>query len=505
MPNMSPLRVVPFLFLLALNAHAALHITPQPARFPDADGTVPVRLYITNPIGDYALNLQVRYFDATVTPLGDTTSVNPVDWNCSRDGGLVTCNFRNVLGGDVTALLDLHVHFDQPYARRDLTVIASATVDGTVEQTSVTTSAALYKRFIVTQPGDTGDGSLRAAVEALDADPQCASVPCSIDFELEARSIALQSPLPRIVGRDVLVDDTSGRAGLITLDGTAVAGNALDFDGNERAEVGGLRIANFGDNAVLLRPRLTPSRLTVAGCTIEHNFRGINVAAGRLDQSLIRNNTLRDNVRTAIFDGSLGTGGANVPPLRIEGNTISGNGASGIYFAPGCDGALITGNRIESNHDFGIAVARSAVNVRILPNTIAHNGGAAIDVGLDGPTPLRPDNPALNAAVIESARFDEATQTTIITGKPSVAPIGICDLCFTHIVSLYANDTAEHGEYSEAQQYLGDAQPGGSGFVFTFKGNLIGKYITALSTSWVNGLGSDYFNTTELSKAVLVR
>ena len=92
-----------------------------------------------------------------------------------------------------------------------------------------------------------------------------------------------------------------------------------------------------------------------------------------------------------------------------------------------------------------------------------------------------------------------------IRGKPSVTPIGICDLCITHIVALYANDAAEHGEFAEAQNYLGDAQPNGSGFVLTFNGDLRGKYITALATRWVNGVGSDLFDTAELSKAFLVQ
>jgi parallel beta-helix repeat protein len=497
------------LLLFALNAHAALLITAQRSRFAGADGTVPLTFSITA-TGD-AQDLQVVYPDFSQT----VTMVPSTEWNCSKKNTLTTCNFAHVLGADGVAQIEFRVRFDQPYGRGGLGVSATANVDGKSERAFASGVAVLYRRFIVTQPGDAGDGSVRAMVEALNADPLCASVPCSIDFDIPsadgAATIALQSALPQITGRDVLVDGStqSGTIGRITLDGAAVAGNALDFNVGERAEVYGLTIASFGDNAVLLRQRRTETRqLTVSHCTIEHNLRGINFTPGYLGTALISDNTLRDNVRSAVFDGSDHNPGVPLqPPMRIENNVITGNGASGIFLGNGSDGALITGNRIEANRDFGIGVGPGAINVRIVGNSIAHNGNLAIDIGLDGPTLLlsQPTGDR-SAAVIGTATYDPVTNTTTITGpKPSVVPIGICDLCITHIVSLYANDAAEHGEYAEAQTYLGDAQPNGAGFVLTVKGNLRGKFITALSTRWVNGVGSDLYNTGELSKAFQVR
>jgi hypothetical protein len=70
------------------------------------------------------------------------------------------------------------------------------------------------------------------------------------------------------------------------------------------------------------------------------------------------------------------------------------------------------------------------------------------------------------------------------------------------VLILFAISTAA---FAAAQNYLGDAQPNGSGFVLTFNGDLRGKYITALATRWVNGVGSDLFDTAELSKAFLVQ
>jgi len=411
-----------------------------------------------------------------------------------------------------SASFDVRVAFDQSYGRKYLPVSAQADIGGKTVSDFEYTPVARYRSFAVTQTGDAGAGSLRAAIDALNADSVCAALPCAIDFDLAPDStIVLQSALPQITAHDVLVD-VLGK-GSVTLDGAAVRGNALDFNVAERATVDGLTIANFGDNAILLRTHRPQNfadpfqSFEVTNCVLRHNVRGINVTPGSsIWSSVIRDNLLADNARSAVFvDNDHNLGGPLVPAIRIERNRITGNGASGIYLGPGSDGALLVDNVIEHNHDFGLAVARGAINVRLLPNVIAHNG-AAIDIGLDGPTPSLPEPTGdRSPAVIESARYDPATNTTTISGRPGVTPIGICDLCMTHIVSLYANDAPEHGEYAEAQTYLGEAQPNGAGFVFTFNGDLRDKYVTALVTLWVNGVGSDLFNTAELSKAVLIR
>jgi hypothetical protein len=270
-------------------------------------------------------------------------------------------------------------------------------------------AVARYRSFAVTQAGDAGAGSLRAAIEALNADSVCATLPCAIDFDVAPGStIVLHSALPQIAAYDVLVD------GAGALDGAAVRGNALDFNVVDHVEVHGLTISLFSDNAILLRPRRRQTffdsmlSFEVTNCVLEHNLRGVNIApGGHIVGSIIRDNTLTANTRSAIFaDSEHDPSGPLGPSMRIERNQITGNGASGIYLGPGSDGALILDNVIEHNHDFGVAVARGAIHVRILPNTIVHNG-AAIDIGLDGPTLFLPEPTGdRSAAVIESAKYD---------------------------------------------------------------------------------------------------
>lgn len=496
-----------FLFFLLLfsstAAFADFHIESSSSVLGiDNNGNVPVRVTVVNATKTAATNVKLSATGAV--------SREATGWTCSDS----VCTLDRALAPGAPASISYRIHFDT-FGRKHLDVVAEADLGATHARLVEPAEAVLYRRFTVTQSGDSGAGSLRAQIEAINADAVCRDLPCGIDFDIvnDLRSITLRSPLPQIQARDVTIDgftQTVLHGAAIAIDGGG--SEALDFNVTERAEVRAVGLTNFSISAILLRTRrrATPfdasAALSVTQSTIIHNFRGITIAPGYLGSSVIRDNTISDNVRSAIFDYSEHDPAIPLEPrLRIERNQISGNGASGIFLGEGSDGALIADNAIGGNREFGVAVAKGAREVRILANSIAHNGASAIDLGLDGPTPtLNTQIGDRNAAVIDSARYDAAANTTTITGRPSVTPIGICDLCSTHTVSLYANDAAEHGEYAEAQTYLGEAQTTGTGFTFTFIGDLRGKYITALSTRWINAVGSNLYDTAELSKAVRV-
>jgi len=496
-----PRLLLPIVLTLAAataTASADFHLDVTSGRFAGADGNVPIGIQVVNATSMEAQDVAVTYAGGTFKP-------------------------AHPLAPGESASFEARIHLDQPYARRDLRFDASATIAGATQRASAIGSAVLYKRFLVTQSGDAGPGSLRAAVEALDADAQCAAVPCSIDFDIDSaeavKRIALFSPLPQITGADVRIDGTT-QPETVKIDGALTgSGNGLDFNVVLRADVVGLVLRSFPDNAILVRDRIrtksfdTTPRLYVTHCTIENNFRGITLSPGWFDGGEIRDCVISDNIRSGIFDWSDHDPGLPLEPvLRVAHNTISGNGASGIFLGEGSDGALLIDNVIERNRDFGVAVAPNAINVRIMRNSIAHNGNAAIDLGLDGPSAVVHDRRIPSAlgdrmpAVISSAVYDTATNTTTITGLPSVRPLANCDLCRADLVSLWANDAAEHGEYAEAQTYLGEAQQraDGGGWILTYPGDLRGKWLTALDTRWLNIEAADFFNAGELSKAFFV-
>ena len=507
-----PRLLIPILLVLSTAAFADFHLEVTQNRA--AEGAV-IRLTVVNATLSEAQNVYVGY--PSTEPA--VTQVASPDWNCTAPSASVICTLTPALAAGQSATLELRVNFGQtPYARKELGFVARATIEGTVQGSFVIGGAAQYRHFIVTQTGDSGPGSLRAAIEAVNADATCATLPCAIDFDIVSpdavHQIALRSPLPQINAWDVLVDGTTQPSGQIEIDGAGPdSGNGLDFNGALRAEAIGLTLRKFGNNAILIRNRVrqkmfdTTPALFVSHCIIQENFRGIVLSPGWFDGGAIRDCVISHNIRSGIFDWSEHDPGFPLlPVLRVERNTISDNGASGIFLGEGSDGALLAGNVIERNRDFGVAVARGAINVRILANSIAHNGNSAIDVGLDGPSSVAPSRFGNRVMpVIASAVYDPATNTTTVRGTPAVTPISTCDLCQTNIVSLYANDAAEHGQYAEAQTYLGDAQPNGNGFVFTYKGDLRGKYLTALDTLWANLVGSNLYVAGELSKAFLVR
>jgi hypothetical protein len=486
-------RLFVLAFLVPAAAFAQLQIDVTSGRFAGADGAVHIGVQVVNGTASEAQNVKVQ-------------------------SSLGTIALDHPLASGASASFDVPVHLDQPYARRDVRFDASATIEGKTQIASAVGSAVLYKRFLVTSTADAVPGTLRAAVEAVDADAQCAAVPCAIDFE-GVKTIALLSPLPRITAADVIIDGST-QADAIEIDGAATGGgNGLDFDVRDRADVVGLTLRNFSDNAILVRDRVrtklgdTTPRLYVTRCTIEHNFRGIGLSPGWFDGGEIRDCNISNNVRSGIFDWSDHDPGLPLEPvLHIVHNVISGNGASGIFLGDGSDGALLVDNVIEHNRDFGVAVAPKAINVRIMRNSIAHNGNSAIDLGLDGPSAVvsqRLVPPPLGdrtPATISSAVYDTASNTTIVTGLPSVRPIPNCDICRSDLISVWANDSAEHGEYAEAQTYLGDAKQreDGGGWILTVPGDLRGRWLTALDTIWLNIEATNFFNAGELSKAFFV-
>ncbi len=150
----------------------------------------------------------------------------------------------------------------------------------------------------------------------------------------------------------------------------------------------------------------------------------------------IRNNVLSHNRRSGIFLWH---------NANIHDNRIKSNGASGIFLGgeTGFDGSGIVDDIIVGNHDFGVAVPhRNVVDVRA--NSIAHNGGGGIDVGLDGRT-METDDSFMGPIVaphIDSARFDAASGDTIIEGP---TPFGFSP----RTIYLYANTSLDADGFAE--------------------------------------------------------
>jgi hypothetical protein len=131
----------------------------------------------------------------------------------------------------------------------------------------------------------------------------------------------------------------------------------------------------------------------------------------------------------------------------------------------------VAGNIITGNHDFGIAAPRHNV-VDVQANSIAHNGGGGIDIGLDGRTLETTDSflgPVI-APHIDSARFDAASGDTIIEGP---VPFGFSP----RTIYLYTNTTLDIDGFAEGERFLGSPQFAAGRFTLRVHEDLRGLYV----------------------------
>lgn len=246
--------------------------------------------------------------------------------------------------------------------------------------------AVIGRDFRVTTQADAGSGSLRQAI--LDLNASCdRNVPCLGRFEIEERPtddglyfIKLHSPLPEITAPDVFIDGGSQirRDGnsllrpLIVLDGSAAGeGSGLVFR-NGSSRVTDLEIRQFRGNGIETR---------TSNSMIHRNFltgnasRGLVVVGG---SGYFTENVLSANGRAGGFFWTPSR-------LKVLGNIVDGNGASGLFFhKPGSsrDFAEARDNVIRGNAHAGIAFSVLATG-DFAANTFADNSGRAIDVALE--------------------------------------------------------------------------------------------------------------------------
>lgn len=206
----------------------------------------------------------------------------------------------------------------------------------------------------VNSAADSGPGSLRQAL--LDAD-----ISDTITFEPTAfplanpATISLLSPLPEIIANGLTIDGSG--AGVI-LDGhllTDAHGVRIDAD---NVTVRSLHIVNFGWSGIRV---YSGSK----SATIEGNVIGGNDDHGiRVEGSGITG--------THILSNFLGT--------DASGATANGNTLSGISIEEGSSHALVQGNIIVANNNYGIAISGSSSN-SVLNNSIGTDASAVLDLG----------------------------------------------------------------------------------------------------------------------------
>jgi len=272
----------------------------------------------------------------------------------------------------------------------------------------------IYREIAITSIVDSGDGTLRAAIE--EANAICGdAIPCKLRGTFaKPVTIALESPLPAITacnadleaGSDAILGGNVPRR--IELDGSRVAsGNGFEIRTHCRAREDGLpqgttihgfAIGGFPENGVLLAPDDEPSSATHQ---LLENCIGLDSSAQFLRPNGSRgiesiSDASRSRIESNIIAGNARSGIAiwNTADSVIRYNKIGWgrftttafpNGASGLFI--GSDHVLAQGNDIAFNAQFGISIAGSVHRAGVGANVVHSNGALAIDWALDGATP----------------------------------------------------------------------------------------------------------------------
>jgi predicted outer membrane repeat protein len=244
----------------------------------------------------------------------------------------------------------------------------------------------------VTSLGDSGPGTLRAAIQTADAAATRQSDNFKIDVKVSG-TIDLLTPLPDLNANIAIQGPGANSLTVEQAPGASFTSTIVTVDGGQTASLSGLTIANgsaggITNNGTLTMMACTVSgnsgflgggidnnrTLTVSGCTISGNsaFEG-----GGIDNEgtlAIRDSFLTCNT------ASIGGGIANFPDsndttVTISGSTLSGNSATAIVLPGRVVGGV--GGAIFNEGDLG-SVVTVTVSDSILSNNSATLGGGGI-------------------------------------------------------------------------------------------------------------------------------
>ena len=218
----------------------------------------------------------------------------------------------------------------------------------------------------VTNLNDAGAGSLRAAIDKVNA----GGVADAIVFNnLAAGTIFAKSSLP-VLNVSGTTFQFAGTTSAITLDGgQAAAGSSGLTIGSGVNTIGlsgiVLTVQNFPQNGLVFAGPSTGT--TVSGLTVRSNgVNGIQLAGGSYTGTTIRGSAISDSVRAGIITLAAAPGLTVGGTIAGQGTNIYGNGTNGIELAGGSyAGATIAGNRILDNDQNGIAAAAGVQGLTI--------------------------------------------------------------------------------------------------------------------------------------------
>jgi hypothetical protein len=257
-------------------------------------------------------------------------------------------------------------------------------------------NVAAHPPFVVTTLADSGPGSLRSVIAAVNSDP-LANGADQITFAstISGGTISLLSPLPALMRDQVSILGPIGLTG-----GNAVDGDGLELFGNQDS-IQSLTLSFFSNGAGVF---IAGNDDTVSASQSTNNLDGIDVS-GATGTTVGGTTSGAGNVIISNAQYGINLDAAN--NTTIEGNWIGtdstgqsvlGNASDAIEIQNGASNNAIggmtsgAGNTIAFNGGNGVTVLSGTGN-GIHQNLIYGNGGLPIELGNSGLVPNAPGGP----------------------------------------------------------------------------------------------------------------
>ena len=273
----------------------------------------------------------------------------------------------------------------------------TATATDSNGNTSEFSACAIVNGTQVTNAGDSGAGSLRAAITNANAMPGTQTITFNIAGASPASPalIAAASSLP-VITQPVVIDATTqqGWDNRPVVELTSVnllTGRGFDVQANN-VTIRGLMITKFNEGIstqvgttghVFERNVIGTNRDNLAGLG---NFNGINVQAGG---TLVQHNVIGGNSNDVqVSKGASNTVANNIIGVGHDGLATLPSGNAGIVVFDGASDTAIDGNLIAGKGGWGVDIQNTGAhpgNTRLRNNTIGLNAnGAALGNAFGG-------------------------------------------------------------------------------------------------------------------------
>lgn len=443
------------------------------------------------------------------------------DWSCERTATAATCRLTTFAPERTDLFGFVLVSTDPSGGHR--TARATLTASNLPTPKSVDFDVITDFRQRVTTADDFGPGSLRAAIEAANANPLCGTdVPCNIYFNTSL-TIAPLSPLPAIRKCHVhLIGPLElGPKSVIITGERASHGNGLEVRASCTQNIAGVTIQSIGIhswpwNGIYFE---APEAHTHSSSHAVHNchigtdptgsFARPNRSRGIVTDSPhevigVSSSIISGNGRSgiALFRGK----SASISSCKIGTDIRLGplpNGASGVFSA-GVP-VMLHSNVLAYNAHAGLAFTPGTRVFATGP--IFSNGGLPIDANIDGRTPDDDEHDGvLNAPRITDAFYNPASNLTTIRGvvRLRAGAFGTVHRIIGHLAFGERGDPAEPLEAEPAMvEPPADGSAGDVAFEMVAARDLRGNFVSLQTFAGANRFGADVVS--EVSEGVVVR